>query len=187
MNRTVWLSILIIFVFSACSPKIGGSFRKSRYKCYEEFYVDEGVNQYFVKPLDFKALNGKEKFTIDFTFRDTLRDNSQIIANYSFFSEYPVKKIDSVVLIAANNTDKQSFKLKNCQRLFIDKNKKTYQIRYSCSLTYKQILDFFDYQDYSVSVYINGNTIKFIATKKTLKAIYIVKNEVTDIIKLNKQ
>jgi hypothetical protein len=177
--KTFLLFFVIITFFSSCIPlKMGGT--QSRKKCYEEFYISDGVIQYFIKPLKFKS--GNNEFYIDFTFRDTVNINSLITANYSFISEFPVKNIDSVII----NTTCEKFLLQNGSKLFVDKNKKSYEIRYSDKIYYSELKKFFYSDNLHIFIYSNKNEYVFEPNKNTLKKIKISKDEVIDIIDLNK-
>ncbi len=170
----------VLIFFSSCFPYRRTASKGNR-KPYIIFYVDVSVNQYFFKPQKFKNKNLKEFLTIDFTFRDTLKPQSLAIVNYSLFSFNPISNIDSIILFS----DGRSYQLRQCKRLFIRKAHKRYEIRYSCRLSYKSILEYFDGKYYKVEVIINGKRIDFEPTKRTLKNYAIFYNDVISLIKLN--
>jgi len=175
------LSILLIILFvvslnSCCIMGMRG--QRSTKTIYDDFYISEGVMQYFVKPITFKSKD--YKFTLDFTFRDSIT-TSYATCNYSLFSEEPVSTIDSAIILVDNN---QKIIIKNNKKLFVSKKKK-YQIRYSGGITNNELKIFFKGTSFEVNIYNNNSKIVLKPSNKTLKSIELFNKEVVDIIELN--
>ena len=147
-------------------------------KHYEEFFIEQGVMQYFIKPMKFKG--NKNYLTIDFTFRDTLKYESFVIANYSIFTKTAVKKIDSTFFIINN----EKIKFKNCERMFID-FRKDYQIRNTCNITYKELTKIVEMKP-EIWAYFDNEKHVFVPSKHALKSFEVIKTRIIDIIELNR-
>ena len=172
-----FLLIVIIISFNSCiGLRIKG--KKSNKTYYEEFFIAQGVMQYFVKPLEYKS--EKNNLSIDFTFRDTLSYNSFVIVNYSVFTDEAIKKIDSTFFVF--NTEK--IELKHCEKLFIDKKKK-YQIRNSCKITYRELMQIIE-SDFEIWTYYNNQNHIFSPTRQAKTGVEITKTRIIDIIELNR-
>jgi len=176
--RIKYIAFIIILLFSSCyGIKFNG--KKSAKKHYEVFFIDQGVLQYFVKPLEFKG--DDEVFSVDFTFRDSVNYFSSVTTNYSIFTENPIKQVDSAFFV----TNNEQIKLHNCERFFINIKKKTYQIRNSCTITYSQLIEI-TANETEFWAYYEGQKHVFIPTKKTSNILQGIKTQVIDIIELNK-
>ncbi len=174
----ILLTVLIVSTTSCLSLKIKG--KKSKPSKYvEEFFIDQGIMQYFIKPMKFKG--EKEFFTVDFTFRDSISFDSYLTANYSVFTKNVVKKIDSAFVFVGDN------KIKFCcsKRMFIDNYKKGYQIRYSSNITLNELSELVD-NEKKIVLYYNGDEHYFLPVKKTKTACSVVKKNIIDIIILNR-
>ncbi len=180
MMKVKYFLFIIIILFSSCfGLRIRGT--KSPKQVYEVFFIDDGVLQYFIKPLKFK--NKHDYFTVDFTFRDTLKYDSFVTTNYSIYTKVAAKKIDSLFFI----TSEYKIKCKNNDKMFIDLKKKTYQIRYSSGITYQELIYLTSADDYYVLAYYNNSKHKFFPKRKTKKYIDIVNQQVINVIELNKE
>ena len=170
--------ILITFFVGGCavlSPK--ANLKNS----FIVFYVDTGVNQYFVKPLKFNTLDKKFVLTIDFTFRDTLKEESFAIVNWSIFSDTAISKIDSIKI--------NSYRLKDCKRMFItaeNNGKFMFQIRYTCGLEKKNLLKIFK-ADTKISVFVSNRHLVFYPTKRTVRIMKFVNETVIRVLELNEK
>jgi hypothetical protein len=171
------LFLIIIISFSSCiGIRIKGT--KSAKKYYEEFFIDQGVMQYFIKPLEFKG--DKENLFVDFTFRDSVSYQSFITLNYSIYTFERVKDIDSAFFII--NDKKIDFN--NCEELFIKKSKK-YEIRNSCKITYEEFMKIVEVEP-EIWAYFNNKKHVFLPTKNAKTGLLITKNQIIDIIELNR-
>jgi hypothetical protein len=177
-TRKISLFLSILLFFTSCIPfRYAG--KKPAQKVYEQFFVDQGVMQYFVKPLTFYSK--KYKYTVDFTFRDTIADNSFVTANFSVFSKEKIKNIDSVYFIANN----KKYYFQNCKKMFLEKDKKKYQIRYTSGITLRDFEKFCSIKP-NIYVFVNNDRMLFKPTKKVLKSLRIVKGNILDIIIYNR-
>lgn len=175
--KTKLLFLIIILSLSSCiGIRIKGT--KSAKKYYEEFFIDQGVMQYFIKPLEFKG--EKDNLSIDFTFRDTVDYQSFITTNYSIYTFEKVKNIDSAFFIINN----KKIQLKHCEKLFIKKSKQ-YQIRNSCKITYKEFMEIVEVEP-EIWAYFNNKKHVFLPSKNAKTGLEITKTQIIDIIELNR-
>ena len=159
MKKKVFvLLFLLTFIvsFTSCFS-LKSSSNKAK-ETYSVFFIDNGVLQYFIKPLEFKS------------------------KNYTLYSTEPIKSIESIII----KTNTNSAQIIGNERLYINKDKKGYQIRYSGTITYKQLTEFVYCENPRIHIYLK-NEIIFKPEKHTLKSIKIIKTEVIDIIELNKE
>ncbi len=174
-----YVSILFFLLnLSSCGMMMMGG-KKEKFSVYEEYYINEGITQYFVKPLIFKSKD--YKFTIDYTFRDSIT-TSFVTANSSLFSDQPIKTIDSIIILIDNS---KKVKVKNNKKLFIDMKKK-YQIRHSGNISYNELKTFFSGTVFEVNVFTNNSNIILFPSKQTLKSIRLFNTHGIEIIELNK-
>jgi len=147
---------------------------------YEEYYIDAGVLQYFIKPLDYKV--EKYKASLDYIFRDTIT-NSNIDFKYSFFSDDPVTNIDSAKFVRAGKKD---IKIRNHNKMFVDRKNKGYKIRHSGAISYPDLKLIFKQGDYNFHIYYSGEEVILKPTKRTLKIHHIFDTQVVEIIEMNR-
>ena len=176
---TYLIFILIGISLNSCMLKIfKGSHAKRSY--YESFYISDSVNQYFLKPLEFKFV--KEKLFIDFTFRDSTLSNP-VTANYTVETKQRTAKIDSAYF----KLNSKKIPLANSSKMFIDKNKDIYKIRYTNTLKFNNLSTICQNPDkLNLIVYYNNEKHIFIPTKKAIKSLSTFYNDVIDVIYLNK-
>lgn len=181
MRKYFIILIALYLTLNSCIPVKYAGKKHSPKSYFVEFYVDKNINQYFIKPIEYKN-NNNNILTIDFTFRDSAQKNSPIIANYSIFSKEVIKKVDSAYYLVNDFR----IRLFNQDRLFID-HKKKYEIRYSNNLTYQNLIDILANHNSQIVVYYENSEHVFSPTKKTQNAIDICKTNIIDIIELNKE
>jgi hypothetical protein len=178
MMKKLLLFFIILISFDACiSFNVKGT--KSAKKLYEEFFLGQGVMQYFVKPLEFK--NDEYSFTIDFTFRDTLSDVSLVISNFSVFLDDKSEIFDSI------GFESENFKVDfiNPTQLYIDFNKKQYIKRFTSYVKYGDMKNFFYSENLSIFIYSKNVKKNLYPTKKTSKNMNILNNKLFEITELN--
>lgn len=176
-NKILFFTILLLLSNSCIGFKFGG--KKGTKQYYKEFFLKGGIIQYFIKPIKFKGK--KEQIIIDFTFRDTVQKTSNIIVNYTITSPEITKKIDSIFFIY----EKTKIELKNIERFYIEKQKSMYLIRYSSVITYADLIKITTQQP-NILAYFNNNKHKFYITKKAKKVLSVSKEQIVDIIELNR-
>ena len=178
MKKILYIILLSVVVSSCSSVKYAG--KKSVKKYYEEFFIDQGVMQYFIKPLEYK--DEKDKITVDFTFRDSIADKGNITLNFSLFSENLVKRIDSAFFKNQN----RKIRIENLNRMFIDKKRKTFQVRYTSTITFEEMSQIFE-GNYNIVLFFDGTKQTFVPKTKTLKIYKAFDNKVLSIIELNRE
>lgn len=178
MKKTLLFLFLLLSISSCITFHVRST--KSAKKLYEEFFIGQGVMQYFVKPLEFK--NNEYSLNIDFTFRDTTHATSLVITNFSIFLKDKSEKIDSLGF----QFDNSKVNFINPTQLYIDFNKKQYIKRFTSYVKYDDMKSFFYSENLTIFIYSN-NLLKILyPTKKTNKNIEILKIKVFDMIELNK-
>ena len=171
--------IIIGISLSSCMLRtLKGSHTKRTY--YESFYISDSVNQYFLKPLEFKFV--KEKLYIDFTFRDSTLSNP-VTVNYTVETQERIAKIDSAYF----KLNSQKIPLYNSSKMFIDKDKDKYKIRYTNTLKFKDLANICKNSDkFTFNVFYNNEKHIFLPTKKSIKFLSAFYDDVIDVIYLNK-
>lgn len=173
------LGITIVLITNSCALSSFYKTKKTTSSFFVTFFVENGINQYFIKPLNFKSK--KELLKIDFTFRDTCQNKTLIIANYSIFSSQLIKNIDSAFFMVNN----QKIYFKETEKLFIE-NKKQYQIRQTNKITYKELLQIFN-NDSQIHIFYSNNELIFVPTSKTKKIKAKAQKIIFENIELNRK
>ncbi len=175
---TYLIFVLIGILLSSCGLNMfRGSHARRTY--YESFYISDNVNQYFLKPLEFKFF--KEKLFIDFTFRDSTL-SSPVTTNYTVETHERTVKIDSAYFMVKS----QKIPLKNSSKMFVDKKKDTYEIRYTNTIQFRELSEICKHSDkLTFVVFYNNEKHIFLPTKKTIRLLSAFYNDVIDVIYLN--
>lgn len=158
-------SILILLFIVACSPLQKNTNSSSGLNGFEThkgvmtYFVNDSVDQFFVKPLKFTSKN--YEIQPDFTFRTG--DLSEIITvNFSIFSEQAVKK-DDVEKFTYSST------VQNLKTMYIEqKSKKKIESRFSGEINKNEFLKIKADQSWSIQ-FKNGEKINLNPSKKTRK------------------
>ena len=151
-------------------------------KKYRTFFVANNITQYFISPIEYKLKKEKMKFLIDYTFRDSTQSISAVTANYSLISSTPVKEISAVAIQAGGET----IQLTNLNRLFIEKVKKEYIVRYSARLTYPELQKIFASDAVTYQLSTENGTLEIGPGKKPQKTISFVNEEMLELLELNR-
>ncbi|MBI1221100.1 MAG: hypothetical protein GC180_00725 [Bacteroidetes bacterium] len=160
------VALLVPLTLSACFSVKPTSDRGGK-NLFETFYAGEAGTLYFIKPLAFHQVDGKEQVRIDFTFkyRKEIKDSATV--NFSLFGERICKELDSMVITNTGNSA-------NCSHvglLFNEKKKKNFISRFTTGVGLLQIKNLFDQDDWKVTLYSEGKAISFVPDKRTRKAI----------------
>lgn len=62
------------------------------------FTRENGARMYFIKPLRFDAHKGREHVEVDWTIHAVGNEVEKVVMNYSVYSAYPMRRVDSVRL-----------------------------------------------------------------------------------------
>lgn len=120
------ICIFLLFQLSGCmGVKHGGSTTPAG-KLMEEFFVQQGVMQYFIKPLEWKLMGDKGLVQTDFTFRDSAGTKTPVTCNFTLGG----LRADSVQI----GEGPSSFKARTTT-IFEEKNDGKPRYRYSALLT----------------------------------------------------
>jgi hypothetical protein len=173
--KTKTLFLVFLFSFYGCGLKLSKS-GSSAGKAYQTFYIDKGLIQYFISPIEIRN-SKKSKVLFDFTFRSNASYDSAVIFNYTLFSETPVLKVDSVLLINAKDT----FRIINRQKLFLEKKSEIYMIRYSSTISFRELSSFFKSEKHILQL----NNFRFESSRKANRRMASVHSEVIELIELS--
>lgn len=179
MKKYFLLALIASFTILFSCKSFRFTTTKSPSSYYVDYYINDSVNQYFIKPILYKT--NKARLLIDFTFRDTTI-NCDIASNYSIICHEKVINIDSAYFY--HNTTKNL--LKRPKKMFIDKHKKNYIIRYSNILNFDD-LDSITKNKAPIIVYYNNKKHIFEPTRKTKKLLSAVNSDIIEIIRLNNE
>lgn len=174
INRLFFICSISLLLSSCGGIKVAGG-GSNVSKLYEVFYIQNGVTQYFVKPLKFK--NDGIKFTADFTLRNDVTPEKNIVCNFSLYSPEPIKNVEKVTITTGQST----MELFDLEKVFIEKQKNGYHLRYTSKMKFS---------DFSMLTKTNSSTFKvdnviFESPKKVVKKLNKVDEYVIDIIELS--
>ena len=168
MKKKLVFIVLVCLLSSCFSIKPGVT--KTGAKCWEEFYVSPGVNQYFIKPLLFKSAHGE--FVVDFTFRNSA---DSVTINFNLIDTNPISPKDSICLINSRDT----VQIKSRQPLFNSQSDKTHKIRETGKLAFS---DFDQLISSPEGFAVRRNTsISYSPTRKTLNSLQQIKTKLLDV------
>jgi hypothetical protein len=151
---------------------------KSGKKFYDTFFVGTDGTQYFIKPLFFYEEGTDETLIVDMTFRykNEVKDSATI--NFSLKGDKLYKVIDSIVF---SNNEKSITSTKPVL-LFNDKNNNLFTSRFTTKVPLVNVKSLFDEASWVINIHQQERVIKFIAYKKSKKAIKLLKLNVFDIM-----
>ena len=155
-------------------PRFGGSGSGPIEKYYTSFFISDSVTQYFVKPTEFKGSSGH--IAVDFTFRNTGMPLSTV--NFTLTTKENISDLDKAAFSVNGN---QTVELNGLKRLFIEKNDRGLQMRYSATLPYNELKKLMGAPTATMQIGVKEVSYTFTATGKTLKTFHIVKDRVLDI------
>jgi hypothetical protein len=135
-------------------------------KSYETFFVGEQGTQYFIKPIPFKNEAG-EKAELDFSFRYRSEVKDSVTINMTFYNKDLIKSIDSCRL----SNDVLSFKLRSLSLLFLEREGKTNNLRYSGKASLADVTKLFGQEKWTIMVHFPKSSAKYLPSSKTSKKI----------------
>lgn len=174
INRFLFVCSISLLLTSCGGIKVAGG-GSNVSKLYEVFYIQNGVTQYFVKPLKFKS--NSVKFTADFTLRSDVTPEKNIVCNFSLYSPEPIKSVEKVSVTTGQST----MELFDLEKVFIEKQKNSYHVRYTSKMKFS---DFSALTKTNSSAFNVDNAI-FESPKKVVKKLNKVDEYVIDIIELS--
>lgn len=155
MNRSILLLIFAI-IFVGCS---------SNREHFETFFIGNNQSQYFIKPIEMESKSSD--FSIDFTIRQVNEDELDITSNFTIISDYPISKIDSVIL---NN----KYQIYEIDKLYLESIGDQFKLRSSMKVEYDFIIEFFTQEMIDLSVYSNEHMFNYkieTSSDKEIKSI----------------
>lgn len=141
---------------------------------FETFYAGDEGTQYFIKPIVFKNENSKEEFILDLTFRYKNEVVDSVIVNFSINSSNMYKNIDSLIM-SGNGIQRSN---KYLELIYFEKTKNGFRSRYSTKYSLKEIKEIFIKDKLQVIVYNQNNISSFEPTKKSLRVINLIRDNV---------
>lgn len=160
--KPVMLLTTILLLLSSCGIRVKGA-RRGDNATVETFLVENGIIQYFVKPLTFSARSGDIR--IDFTFRG--KNDSLYKAKINFTtSDKEASKVDSFKVLD-NTTNEAVSTVYNTRT-----GKVTKGLRYFSEVTNNPLFNLFESgHSLAIVTYSKGNTIVYSPPKKSEKKI----------------
>jgi hypothetical protein len=175
INKALSLFILIILVCSCSGIKPGSKSKGGKY--FEAFYIGEGKNQYFIKPLEFDSEGFVLK--IDFTIRDFEYAEIGGVANFSVFTDELINQIDSVRIF----NDNSEFNISDINRMFFEKYKSGYQIRSSMTLSAEVIDSFFSSSELKIEIFFKNSKSVFHSNKSLNQVRNVINSDLIQLLK----
>ena len=181
----VFILLAGMIFFTGCKSGMGMSASGSPAKYLETFYKGDGAELYFVKPFKWKSEEGKEWVNLDITYdfsKDSIRP---LVANFSFFSEKPAKKIENVALKMSSGEKKFA----QVDQIYVEKdekNKKFYHNRHTFEMSYQDLQDLMNTEMPLLSLTANGKVFSFSNPKKWKKRSAHIREYMIEVIELNK-
>ena len=172
LKKTVFIFILFLTSCSIVKFNVGNK-KKS---IYETFFISNNNTQYFIYPLVFKSYN--EKIELDFTFRDFSIKSDSAICNFSIKGFEIIKSIDSLYI----DNEKNSINITFPEKIFIEKNKKTFQSRFTSKIKLTELIDIFKYPNWQISIFSNDKKRNYLSSKKTNKKIIFINEYIFNIL-----
>ena len=185
MARYVSFALIIAFsILAGCIsfPQMSSSGKPGKY--YENFFVGDGVNQYFVKPLLYKR--EKQKIKLDFTFRDTSFGHQRVLTNCSFYTSSRNLKVTHLGV----RTD-DSIYFKTASHIVIRKEKKQWEYRYTADFKYPAFRLLIGHESCKPVLLtqskgqMTADTLVFKPTRKTQRATGQLDREDLPLIRMN--
>lgn len=181
-KRFLLLSLLLISLsisLNSClgvKPATSGGGKKY----FESYYVGDEGNQYFIKPLALVSEYEEAKATLDISFRskESLQGTAQM--NFSVYMPEAIHSLKSVYLYV-NNT---SFELSDVKLLFVEREKNSFQSRFSTTIPAEKLKSIFNTSDWQlVIIKEKGNTYKFDTASSSKKRIEAINTNLFTIFK----
>ena len=181
-KRFLLLSLLLISLsisLNSClgvKPATSGGGKKY----FESYYVGDEGNQYFIKPLALVSEYEEAKATLDISFRskESLQGTAQM--NFSVYMPEAIHSLKSVYLYV-NNT---SFELSDVKLLFVEREKNSFQSRFSTTIPAEKLKSIFNTSDWQlVIIKEKGKTYKFDTASLSKKRIEAINTNLFTIFK----
>ena len=181
-KRFLLLSLLLISLsisLNSClgvKPATSGGGKKY----FESYYVGDEGNQYFIKPLALVSEYEEAKATLDISFRskESLQGTAQM--NFSVYMPEAIHSLKSVYLYV-NNT---SFELSDVKLLFVEREKNSFQSRFSTTIPAEKLKSIFNTSDWQlVIIKEKGKTYKFDTASSSKKRIEAINTNLFTIFK----
>lgn len=170
--KQLYFALIAAFLLTSClSIKPGAT--KTGKKLWEEFYVSDGVIQYFVKPLTYKSTVGE--FKADFTFRT---NSDSVTINYSLIQIVPIIIPEHISF----SSKQKNFQIKSAKTLLNEKFKKGYQLRQSGKISMNDFKNLITENTLEAIVRNGTGATIYYPSKKTTKQCNSLNNNLFEII-----
>lgn len=126
---SIFLAFILLFL-SSCLSMMPAT-KNSAKTYYESYFLENGVEQIFIKPIRFKAKS--DRLFIDFTIRN---NQDSCITNFTVLSLLKIENPDSVFI----RNSRFSTQLSEINKLYSDRIKSNYKTRFTSKLAVPDLL-----------------------------------------------
>ena len=165
--------IIIALIMQNCISVLPTSLKTGK-NYFETFYAGEEGTQYFIKPILFANENSSEEFIFDLTFRYKNEVLDSVIVNFSINSSKMYKNIDCLVM-SSKGIQRIN---KNLELIYFEKINNGFRSRYSTKYSLEEIKEMFNNESFQVTIYYQGKISSFKPTKKSLRVINLIRDNV---------
>jgi hypothetical protein len=159
-------TLLFLFLLNSCIGAKSGAHGSGRH-LFETFYVGDEGTQYFIKPLQLKNDKAEQEADLDFVFRYKNQVKDSVTINISFLGKEMIKKVDS----CSFQTSKGQLRLQSLKYLFLERQGKKYNLRYSSKAALADVYKLFQDNKWVLSAYISQQDNKYSCPPSTEKKI----------------
>lgn len=173
MKSGIYTCLLSISLIANACFTIKPAATKTGKNLWEEFYVAQGVIQYFIKPLTFKSNSGD--IIVDFTFR-TNSDSATV--NFNIIDTNPIAIPTQVSFFK----DEHLCTISSRKTLLSEKKNKTFKLRQTGKIAQNDLIRLFGSNNCIISVTNNSATKDYQPAKRTEKYVVRLKSNLFDVI-----
>lgn len=163
-------SVVIVAVVSCSLKKVSNTLTSKN--VYENFYVGDNGNQWYLYPIKFK--NKTTHFLLDYTLRDKAKDT--VVVKYSIITKEQLSKPKSIVF---NLLGGVKYNFDTGKKIYVETNDDVLHLRYTSIMNYEDFKIFFKSIE---SISIDGITDPVVPTKATIKKFGEINRQVISII-----
>lgn len=156
---------ILVLCFSSCIGLKNGSSSGRISKYVEEFFVGDGVIQYFVKPLKYTGIDQKDA-TLDATLRNKDKTTDSLTVNFSLKMKTK-DEIQKVVISNGQNT----ITINDVLLIYKEKTDDFYTHRASIKLPFAEYMEYLLTKDHTIEATNASEKTTIYPTSKSKKAI----------------
>jgi len=171
MSKYIYVLSLVIIFLASCSLRKVSNTLTSKH-VYENFYVGENGNQWYLYPIKFK--NKTTHFLLDYTLRDNVKDT--VVVKYSIITKEQLSKPKSIVF---NLKGDKKYDFDTGEKIYVETDDRVLHLRYTSIMSYEDFKTFFLTVE---SIAIDGIDDPVIPAKATIKKFDEINRQVISII-----